>query len=329
MTRNPHGWRIEIDDVLDEGVQATDVSHLREALIRFKLASPRTPSSYFRAFLDGGDDISGILPEARNREAVRYNFGQLGAALAAVFEAHRDDPLFQSAAVATVQDFARLLVDHHCSPQWLYTNGQMLVSVVVRGEHAVDALSHRDVDMYLRFVSEYWRPADAVVGRSFASLGAAETWAGHLLSRVEVELLPLASGADGRTVLLQPAGTRRLISGERVRTVLVHHGRGVFRARIGPGEPYEFLNQFEVDGFRPRTCATCEQFRFSGMSRDMSGGSAGYCGNRYNQAQKSGKPMRGTDTVPPFKTVVNVFDACEEHAFIEDGHRAIPYLRRP
>jgi hypothetical protein len=42
-------------------------------------------------------------------------------------------------------------------------------------------------------------------------------------------------------------------------------------------EPYKVLNEPRPEGFRVEACATCVSFRFSGMTRAMAGGAAGYC----------------------------------------------------
>lgn len=68
-------------------------------------------------------------------------------------------------------------------------------------------------------------------------------------------------------------------------------------------EPYAFLNRLDLDGFRPRCCATCALFRFSGMSRDMSGGATGYCDRRREDPR----------AMLPDDALVSVFDSCALH----------------
>jgi hypothetical protein len=76
-----------------------------------------------------------------------------------------------------------------------------------------------------------------------------------------------------------------------------------------------------------QACATCVAFRFSGMSRDSSGGTRGWCRRRLEAARASGLPMPGLDVRPRYGTIVSVFDRCLEHEPIADEDREVPFCQ--
>jgi hypothetical protein len=304
---------IHLEDVVGEQATA-DVTYLGEHLVRFRFPRDRGPSASHRLLLEGGGDASCILPDAPNRAAVEHNLAQLRQELAQVFERDRSCRLLRAAGVDSAASFLRLNVEHFCRPTWLYTNGQSLVSLVAAGRHAFDAVPHPDVARYLAFVSDWggWPVLSARGGRRLASLAAAEIWVGERLSELKMRPVPLARGRETRTLLLQPAG--EVPSGHgRVSTFIAHHGPGPQRLRVGAGELEGFLVAFDADGFRPRVCATCTRYQPSGMSRDMSGGTAGYCEAREQEARESGLPQAGLETDPPFHALVSILDSCADH----------------
>lgn len=327
---------IDLNDVLE--VPVRDVHALGEHLVRFRFATPRPVSPYHQLLLEGGRDTRGLFPGAPNREGIQYNFDNIRAQLARVFEANRDCEPFAAMEIDSLEAFARLNVEHFCQPQFAYTNGQALVSVTskeVPDGWIFLVAQHPSISDYLSFSSDYGpylmlNPENLGL---FASLEAAEVRLHRELSQLEVRSVTLMRGEERRGLLLQPCGSRYdKAKGRRVETFLLSHAGGVQKVR-SEDEPYAFLNALELDGFRVRTCATCAHFRFSGMSRDMSGGSKGYCEPRREAAERRarerGERLRGMDTNPRLETVVSVFDVCDAHTFIEDRERKHPYLRSP
>jgi hypothetical protein len=94
-------------------------------------------------------------------------------------------------------------------------------------------------------------------------------------------------------------------------------------------DAYTVLNELpgRLEGEVVQACATCVAFRFSGMSRDSSGGTRGWCRRRLEAARASGLPMPGLDVRPRYGTIVSVFDRCLEHEPIADEAREIPFCR--
>ena len=308
--------RIELEDILDDPGAARDVAHLGDALIRFRFAAPRPPSPYHRYLLHNGRDPATILPSAPNRGAVAHNLEQIRTALRDAFASQRTRPLLSRAGVASPADYLRFCVDHFCEPRWLYVNGQAAVSVVDR-RGVFEAIVHRSLDDYLGFASSYgpWPALDGMRGARFSQFAAAEAWIGQQLSHVRIEPLSLRRGGERRTAFLQAAG-RRASPGGVVRTFLLHFADRTRREQVIPEGSYAFLNGIDLDGFRAASCATCSRFSFSGMSRDMSAGTRGYCGLRSDDPEAQ----------VPEHALVSVFDACGQHDFIEDAARPAPYL---
>jgi hypothetical protein len=85
----------------------------------------------------------------------------------------------------------------------------------------------------------------------------------------------------------------------------------------GEKEPYRVLNELRPQGFVLMVCATCEQFRFSGLTRDWSAGSSGYC----SLALKYRNSFDLSDRV-------SVDYWCSEYRFIADEDRRSPYIKR-
>ncbi len=80
-------------------------------------------------------------------------------------------------------------------------------------------------------------------------------------------------------------------------------------------EPFQVLNELRPEGFRIECCATCPNFHFSGMLRDMSAGSRGYRSHPATPKSSSSLPF----------PVVSVFYRCPEYPFIENRDRHPPY----
>jgi hypothetical protein len=310
--------RIQLEDSVD--VPTAGATHIAEHLIRFQFAEERPISPYHRALLEGIEDARGILPEAPNRAGIQQNLDQLRRQLEETWKAHETSAALTFAAVGSPADLVRLNIDHCCRPRHVYMNGQAVMTLVERRERLFEAAPHPRMEDVLRFGSIYgpWTSIDPARIRHYSTLSAAETWIRASLSHLSVRALSMVRGGEKRTLLLQAAGFTRDEKGYTVEVYLAHFEGQVRRLRRFDEEPYGFLNRLVLDGFRPEACATCRSFRFSGMSRDMSGGSKGYCGMRRERAQ-----------APSSMTVVSVFDACGEHSFIEDEAREVPYLRGP
>lgn len=325
--------QIEIDDIFDTAkIPVADVARLGDHLLRFRLASPRQPTVYHRLFLDGGTDARSILPDAPNREGIQLNFDNMSRLYRESFEEHKDSRLAVHAGVSSPEDLLRLNVAHFCQPHALYTNGQAIVTMVLHAGGVVSAAPHRTMREGIAFSSEYEPLTCLETSRIqvFGDRQAAETWIQSELSTLEVRGIPMRRGEERRTLLLQPAGCRlNQYGAPTLMTWIAYFNGREERLRREPSEePYAFFNQLDVDGFRADTCATCSHFRFSGMSRDMSGGSKGYCWLRRERASASGLAADHMDVVPSFRTIIAVDDTCDGHRFIEDADRPIPYGAR-
>jgi hypothetical protein len=308
--------RIELEDSVD--VPTVGATHIAEHLIRFQFAEERPISPYHRALLEGAEDAAGILPEAPNRPGILHNLDQLRRRFEETWKAHEASAALRFAGVGSPLDLVRLDIEHCCRPRYVYMNGQTVMTLVERQARLFEVAPHRNLEDVLGFGSIYgpWTSVDPGRIRHYSSLSAAETWIRANLSSLSVRALSMVRGDEKRTLLLQDAGMKRDGNGYPVEVVFAHFEGQVKRFRLLDQEPYEFLNRLVLDGFRPEACATCRSFRFSGMSRDMSGGSKGYCSMRRERAQ-----------APSSMTVVSVFDACGEYSFIEDAAREFPYLR--
>jgi hypothetical protein len=304
--------RIELEDALDPDVPVRDVHHLGDTVVRFRLAQPLPLSPYQQFLLDGRSDVAALVPSAPNRAAVEQLLDGARTALTEGFQAQRGSALVRRAGVTGAIDFLRFCIDHFCRPTCLYTNASAVVSVFERGG-ILEAIPHPSLKEYLRFGSEYGRPRPPAtwMGDSFASLQAAETWIVARLAQLPTRSISLTKGSERRTLFLQSAGER---PGERrypIETFLLHGAGEVRKVRVLPGRSCEFLNGIEADGFRARCCATCVHFSFSGMSWDMSNGTAGHC------ARRSSDP--GGD--PPGHGLTGTFDVCEQHELVDEATR--------
>jgi len=320
--------RIEIEDILDtQEHPIEDVSQPADHLIKFKFALPRSPSAYQRLLLAGGTGTRSILPEAPNRAGVQGNFDTMSRIYRESFEAHRTSVLFARTGIVAPRDLLRFNIEHFCDPGVVYTNGQAVMTSVCHGPRLFSAVPHEAMREYLGFPSEVecFTRLDPGRVQVFGDFQAAETWIRRTLSQLRVRGVPMRRGDLRRTLLLQDAGLR-CSRGRGPRTMIAHFNPREERLRIDDGqEPYAFFNRLSLDGFRAETCATCTHFRFSGMSRDMSDGSSGYCWLRSERASTSGLPARGRDVEPSFHTSVSVDDTCDGHSFIEDSARQPPY----
>ncbi len=325
-----YGDRVRLHPECMGPIGAVDVSHLTPLVVRFRLDGSRAISPYVALLLAGGEDTSTILPEAPNRAGIQHNFEAARRRVRASYEEHAGSELFREASVGSPAAWLAFHAAHQADPgAWLYFDGQRLASLVERAPQRVEVMLHEGLDAFLAFTSAYGYPAlpgpDAIT--CFACVEAAETWIGGALARVEVRALPVRREEGEGFILLQACG----VGPDHDRRFFVHLDGRSREVRIGRDhEPYALLNDLSEalsDGY-VRTCATCRSFRFSGMSRDMSGGSMGYCERRREAARASGIAFSGVDTVPPHLTTISVYDTCAAHELVLDADRAIPYLAR-
>ena len=294
--------QLDLGDIL--ATPACNVRHLAPHLIRFELPSPREPSPYLGLLLAGGDQTSTLFPGAPNREGIAEHFVGIRDQFVAAFSAHRACELFRLVAIDSVTAFVRFQVSHLCAPTFAYTNAVSVLTVLRTADDVWTIVRHDPYD-FAAFPSGLTSapPIDPEAVGIFSSLAAAETHVHSLLGRLEVRALGMTRGQETRTLLLQDAG-RLWRASRNVVQRLAHFGGDIIKITSDGEEPFTMLNRLELDGFRPRTCATCSHFQFSGMSRDSSGGSKGYCGLRLTGDAAANRRARA---------IVSVFDVCEEH----------------
>jgi hypothetical protein len=299
-------------------IPSSDVVHLSDHLIRFRFQRPRDLSQNLRFLVEGEGSIEKLFPDAANRAAVEHNVRAFQKALDASFERERAN--LRSLQVLSARDYAEFNVQHHCRPSLIYTNGQAAATVVERPASGFEVALHAVLRKFLAFCNEYEFP-DFIRGnqvRRFGTLVEVELWVREFLSNIEVSMVPMFKGDSSASLVLRRVGERRGEHGypETIYSVIFSGERSTVRVG-GAHEAYRVLNEIELDGFRVKACATCRNFRFSGMSRDMSRGSAGYCTFH-----------TGIDPRTNFKDLpVSVYSLCSNHDFVNDVDRDRPYLR--
>jgi hypothetical protein len=153
-----------------------------------------------------------------------------------------------------------------------------------------------------------------------SSFHGAEQVAKKRLSVVKTWTLRLRKGVELDELVLQPAGSRTVTNGYSLRTLIASFRADRFRVQIGgppcgAHEPYRVLNELRPEGFIIEACATCLYFRFSGLTRDWSAGSAGYCTHPSEKKTEHGPPPS-----------VSVRHYCPEYTFVADREREYPYI---
>jgi hypothetical protein len=297
------------------GVEITQLRDLPNKLFCFKLAAPRETSKYLRFFLGEFDSPDQLLVRQQNREALESNLASLARKLDAAVEGMHSHPLLGSVELSR-RDVLFFNVNHYCRPTLLYTNGRAAVSVVRRSQNRFEVVRHRSLSFFKTFLSDFgW--TDCLIGPEEISIAhdfeSAERLAREFLTRT----LRMRKGASIEQVTLVPEEGSAVVDGYPVHVLVATFGTREFRlqfggAPCGPREAFRVLNEFCPDGFVAEVCATCEHFRFSGMSRDMSAGSSGYCTQvRAGDDRKSGGR-------PP---VVSVFHTCEAYHLHPDRTR--------
>jgi hypothetical protein len=322
-------WADVLSRIPFEELQALD-----DCSVRFAYPQPREVPACWSMVLDPAPALERLLPDAPDRSAVGNLLEGLRHALLESFERGRGSALFATAGIDDPAGWRDVLLDHYCRPRWLYTNGQALYSLVERQGPRYElarlpslASLHDFRTLYLRDLPD---PREVM---EFGHLDGAETHVLGRLAEVQVRTLPLVSGKERRMLLLQACGTRPGGPGEQTISLwLAHMGGATMLLETQPDrrDAYTVLNELpgRVEGEVVQACATCVAFRFSGMSRDSSGGTRGWCRRRLEAARASGLPMPGLDVRPRYGTIVSVFDRCLEHEPIADEDREVPFCRR-
>lgn len=314
--------QIRVEDSVE--FPASDVQYLNDHLLRFRLVSTRDASTYHRFFLGEYSSADKLFPGAPDRKAVEYNLASLAKALDAGLARMRERPFVEGTAIRSRQDLMTFNVDHFCRPTYLYTNGQANVSLVKRNQDRFELAYHPSLRDFWTFGSDYEigiliEPDNVQVARSFEG---AERLAQERLFKVATYTLRVQTGTELDQLVLQPAGSRGDTHGYPLETLIAAFRGDGFRVQMGgppcgDNEPYRVLNEFRPAGFALVVCATCEHFRFTGMTRDMSGGNRGYCTSPSKENGKLG-----------LSNIVSVRDWCPEYRFVMDQERKIPYLSR-
>ncbi len=279
-------------------------------------------------------DVSRLEPDAPNRTAVADLLEGLRYTLYESFERGQGSALFETMGIVEPGQWRDVLVDHYCRPMWLYTNGQQVYSLVERMGPRFEVARLPSVESLYEFRTLHVRALPDP--RDFAEFGhrdGAETFVFDRLARLEVRTLPLHQGEARRMVILQECGRRPGAPGRAaISLMLAHVGDQTYLLQMQPDrrDAYTVLNELPKlvdDGGLVEACATCASFRFSGMSRDSSGGRRGYCRRRLEAARASGLPMPGLDVRPRYGTVVSVFDRCLQWEPIADEDREVPFCQ--
>ena len=306
---------------------------LDDGSVRFAYPQPREVPVCWALVLDPEPALERLLPDAPDRAAVASLLEGLRHALYESFERGRGSALFATAGIDDPASWRDVLLDHYCRPRWLYTNGQAVFSLVERPGPRYElarlpslASLHEFRTLYVRELPD---PRDVM---EFGHQSGAETYVLGRLAEVQVRTLPLVHGKERRMLLLQACGTRPGGPGERAISLwLAHMGGATMLLEMQPDrrDAYTVLNELpgRREGEVVQACATCVAFRFSGMSRDSSGGMRGWCRRRLEAARASGLPMPGLDVRPRYGTIVSVFDRCLEHEPIADEDREVPFCR--
>ena len=306
---------------------------LDEGSVRFAYPQPLEVPLCWAMVLDDEPALGKLLPDVPNRPAVASLFEGLRYALYESFERGRGSALFATAGIEEPGGWRDVLLDHYCRPKWLYTNGQVVFSLVERPGPRYEVAKLPSLSSLHAFrtvtVRELPDPRDVM---EFGHLDGAETYVIGRLAEVQVRTLPLVRGKERRTLLLRACGTRPGGPEERPISLWLAHAGGepmLLETQADRRDAYTVLNELpgRLDGEVVHACATCLWFRFSGMSRGSSGGTRGYCRKRLEAARASGLPMPGMDVRPRYGTIVSVFDRCLAHEPIADEEREVPFCR--
>lgn len=257
-----------------------------------------------------------LFSTAPNRDAVEQNLRQSIRGFENAFTAFQQ--IETGHRLGSWQDLLRLNLQHVTKAERHYTNGQATATCV----RAVEGLSvglHANIaSVQSTIYVELSLVAHALVLVT-TEREAREVASGWLASAKEEDVPVLVDGTPKR-MKWRRWGDVPGDHGYRTTGLLLSvEGRSAWTelnewagARF---EPYAVLNRLPtiLTGVEADTCATCRSFRFSGMSRDFSGGWVGYC-MHHDRASEGQHPT------------TSVHERCEHHAMIQDSEREHPYL---
>jgi hypothetical protein len=322
-------WAEVLSRIPFEGLTTLD-----DCSVRFAYPQPREVPLHWAVVLDTEPALDRLVPDAPNRAAVASLLEGLRHALFESFEQGRGSALFATAGIDEPAGWRDVLLDHYCRPRWLYTNGQAMFSLVERTGPRYEVARLPSLaslhDFHTLYVRELPDPREVM---EFGHLDGAETYVLGRLSKLEVRMLPLVRANERRMLLLQACGSRPGGPGEPGISLWLAHVGGttmLLETQADRRDAYTVLNELpgRRDGEVVQACATCVSFRFSGMSRDSSGGTRGWCRRRLEAARATGLPMPGLDIRPRYGTIVSVFDRCLSHEPIADEDREVPFCHR-
>jgi len=320
LGHSPDSQYIGIDELSSYGV--TDVTAFSPTVWRFRFGHERR--SALQRFIDLEEPaLVRETAEANWLRGARYRLEQALDPWVSERPRHR-------LWISTVSEFLDLLRAHYARPTWIFTNGRSCVSyAVVRGrlpreprERVGTLALYPSLQAYLDLSSGDVYALQPSQVEICSDEQEAEIGAWQFLSRVSVQTVTLARGAERTTALFFEMTSHA----DRAR------GHHAYMAYVSAGpvrlcdRPYRMLNVFSADGFRVHACATCRYFRFSAMSREASGDESGYCMiSSMNPAAVDRADPAGEHVA----ACVSVFDCCRHYEFIEDSDRHPPVLLSP
>jgi hypothetical protein len=203
-----------------------------------------------------------------------------GMGFAEAFAVHRE--VAATHGLGTWRDLLRLNVRHVSEAVHHVTNGQATVTIIELAKDRCSVALHPrgflgDYSAKPSFSPDHTSTCSSVAeGEQLALSWLLEP--SRLAIRVRVH-------GDVATLSWRTWGALRDVSGYERRGLVLQLGTDEAWTELtewwgGGAEPHEILKRAgdHFPGVEAESCATCAHFSFSGMSRDMSGGWAGYCG---------------------------------------------------
>lgn len=295
----------EIEEAI--GLEVQGIQYLPNKLIRFELKSEGKISEYMRFFLGEQLSADGRFPAVQNRKALDSNLASLAKKLDASLARMSGHLGFEH--IVSRRDLLVFNMDHFCRPACIYSNGQTAVTIVPRERNRFEVAYHGSLSHFREFLSDFSWP-DCLIHPAGVSIEAGFEKAERVALKLLTWTIRLRNGAEIEEVTLVPEEDESLLDGYPLHTVIAAFRERKIKLRFGgppcgPKEAFRVLNEFRPDGFVVEACATCIHFRFSGMTRDWSAGSAGYCTLSASlRDRKSGAPP------PP---IVSVFHSCRDY----------------
>lgn len=301
--------------------------------VRFCYPRAREIPLHWTIVLETEPQTAQLEPEVTDRATVADRLEGLRHALYQSFEQGQGSALFETMGIVDPARWRDVLLDHYCRPQWLYTNGKAAFSLVERQGPRFEVARLPSLASLHEFrtldVRTLLDPREVV---EFGHQDGAEAHVLEHLSQVTVRMLTLRDGLERRILLLQDCGVRPGGPERADITLMIAHVAGrSYLLQMQPDrcDAYTVLNDLPdlLEQGVAEACATCSGFRFSGTSRDSSGGTRGFCRRRLEAARASGLPMPGLDVRPRYGTTVSVFDRCRSYEMIDDEEREVPFCQ--